>query len=226
MATIDLTERYDRERYLAGGRRAWTLDRSAKPVRAIVVHHSAAFYGPRLGLAATGDEELVQLDALAADHHARFGVGPGYHYVAFPSGRLYAVGKAGTHRAHTKGRNPASGERWNVEAIGVCAMGDYEAGEPSAPLLATLTEAVGEIRGYGFAESALIPVHAHGLAPTVDASGRPFSQATACPGRHFAPLASSLNAGTPASLDRDAVRVELAPIRRAADAIEELLAGA
>ena len=157
MATIDLTERYDRERYLAGGRRAWTLDRSAKPVRAIVVHHSAGFYGPRLGLAATGDEELVQLDALAADHHARFGVGPGYHYVAFPSGRLYAVGKAGTHRAHTKGRNPASGERWNVEAIGVCAMGDYEAGEPSAPLLAALTEAVGEIRGYGFAESALIP---------------------------------------------------------------------
>ena len=222
MATIDLTERYDRERYLAGGPRAWTLDRSANPVRAIVVHHSAGFYGPPLGLAATGDEELAQLDALAADHHARFGVGPGYHYVAFPSGRLYAGGKAGTHRAHTNGRNPESGERWNVEAIGVCAMGDYEAGEPSA----ALTEAVGEIRGYGFAEPGLIPVHAHGLAPTVDGSGRPFSQATACPGPQLAPLASPLNAGTPASLDRDDVRLELAAIRRAAAAIEELLAGA
>ena len=225
MATIDLTERYDRLRYLAGGSERWRLDRVARPVRGVVLHHAAGFYGEGLGLGATGDEEVAQLDALAADHRARFGVGPGYHYVAFPSGRLYAAGKAGTHRAHTKGRNPASGERWNVDAIGVCAMGDYEAGEPSAPLLAALTEAVGEIRGYGFAEPAMIPVHAHGLVPTVDASGRPFSQATACPGRHVAPLVSSLNGDTPTSLDRDAVLVELAAIRRAADAIEELLAG-
>ena len=123
---IDLTDRYFATEFMRGGVARWKLDRDAWPCRAIVLHHAAGWYGPPLGADASRRDEEQRIDSLARDHHARFGIGPGYHYVAFPSGRLYAVGKAGTQRAHTKGRNPETGERWNIEAIGVCALGDYE----------------------------------------------------------------------------------------------------
>ena len=123
---IDLTERYFATEFMRGGVARWKLDRNAWPVRAIVLHHAAGWYGSPLGPDASRREEEERIHSLARDHRARFGIGPGYHYAAFPSGRLYAVGKAGTHRAHTKGRNPETGERWNVDAIGVCALGDYE----------------------------------------------------------------------------------------------------
>ena len=148
---IDLTDRYFATEFMRGGVARWKLDRSAWPCRAIVLHHAAGWYGPPLGSDASRLEEEQRIHSLARDHYARFGIGPGYHYVAFPSGRLYAVGKAGTQRAHTKGRNPESGERWNIEAIGICALGDYERegrDEPSPGLREAIEEAVEEIRGF------------------------------------------------------------------------------
>ena len=149
--TIDLTDRYFATEFMRGGVARWKLDRTAWPCRAIVLHHAAGWYGSPLGADASRHDEEQRIHSLARDHHTRFGIGPGYHYVAFPSGRLYAVGKAGTQRAHTKGRNPESGERWNIEAIGICALGDYERegrGEPSPGLREAIEEAVEEIRGF------------------------------------------------------------------------------
>ena len=187
--TIDLTNEFDSAAYMEGA--SWALDRGEFPVRAIPVHHTAGFYGRELGPDASEAEEGAQLFSMAADHHSRFGIGPGYNYVAFPSGRLYAVGKAGTHRAHTKGRNPETGERWNVDGIAVCAMGNYEQGEPTQALLQAIRQAVTEIRGFSFARVA--PAYPHGRIPTVNSAGVAFSQATDCPGRNLAPFVAGLN---------------------------------
>jgi hypothetical protein len=219
---IDLIDRYVTAEFMPGGPARWTLDRGATPYRAIVLHHTAGWYGARLHAGASRDEEVSQIDAMARDHAARaaIGIGPAYNYVAFPSGRLYAVGRVGTHRAHTKGRNPRTGERWNVEAAAVCAMGDYErdgADELSSGLSAAIEAAVEEARAFPFT-IADAPLHGHGLIPTVDASGRAFPQATACPGRRLLPLVERLNTATRApGVDLTA---ELAAIRAAVDEIE------
>ncbi|MYA20967.1 MAG: hypothetical protein F4Z25_12155 [Chloroflexi bacterium] len=220
---IDLTDRYFATEFMRGGMARWKLDRDAWPVRAIVLHHAAGWYGPPLGPDASRREEEERVHSLARDHHARFGIGPGYHYVAFPSGRLYAVGKAGTHRAHTKGRNPETGRYWNVEAIGVCALGDYEhrgRDDPTPGLRDAIEEAVEEIRGFRFTLPNA-PVFGHGATPTVDASGDSAPQATSCPGRRLTPLLEALNRPAPPD-----VSAELAAIRAAAEAIERKLRAA
>ena len=220
---IDLTERYFATEFMRGGMARWKLDRDAWPVRAIVLHHAAGWYGSPLGPEASRREEEQRIHSLARDHHARFGIGPGYHYVAFPSGRLYAVGKADTHRAHTKGRNPETGRYWNVDAIGVCALGDYERArrdEPTAGLREAIADTVEEIRGFRFSVPGA-PVFGHGMTPTANASGDPLPQATSCPGRRLSPLLTTLN--RPAAPD---VSADLAAIRAAAEAIERKLAAA
>jgi len=220
---IDLTERYFATEFMRGGMARWKLDRDEWPVRAIVLHHAAGWYGPPLGPEASRRAEEERIHSLARDHRARFGIGPGYHYVAFPSGRLYAVGKAGTHRAHTKGRNRKTGERWNVDAIGICALGDYHRGgrdEPTSGLLAAIVAAVEEIRGFRFTLPE-VPVFGHGAVPAVNSSGATVPQATSCPGRRLIPLLAPLN--RPEAPD---VGAELAAIRAAAEAIERKLAAA
>ena len=220
---IDLTDRYFATEFMRGGVARWKLDRSAWPCRAIVLHHAAGWYGSPLGADASRHDEEQRIHSLARDHHARFGIGPGYHYVAFPSGRLYAVGKAGTQRAHTKGRNPESGERWNIEAIGICALGDYERegrDEPSPGLREAIEEAVEEIRGFWLTLPGA-PAFGHGAVPAVNSSGAPVPQATSCPGRRLSPLLAALNRPAPPDL-----AAELAAIRAAADAIERKLQAA
>lgn len=220
---IDLTDRYFATEFMRGGAARWMLDREAWPVRAIVLHHAAGWYGPPLGADAPRREEEERIRSLARDHHARFGIGPGYHYVAFPSGRLYAVGKAGTQRAHTKGRNPETGTRWNIDAIGVCALGDYERSgrdDPTSSLHEAIAEAVEEIRGFRFTVPNA-PVFGHGTVPTVNSSGTAFPQATSCPGRRLTPLLATFDRPAPPD-----VSVELAAIRAAADAIERKLRAA
>lgn len=178
----DVTDRYDVPAYREGNPARWTVDRVDRPVRAIVVHHTAGWYGRTLTAAATEQREIEQIDALAEDHRTRFGIGPGYHYLAFPSGRVYAVGKWDTHRAHTTGRNTATGEYWNVDAIGICAFGNYEKAEPSDALVLAMTDAVEQVRALA---GSHVPLYGHGAAPTVNALGTPQPQATACPGRYL-----------------------------------------
>jgi hypothetical protein len=103
----DLTERYEEPQYYEGDIARWTLERVDQPVRAIVVHHTAGWYGRALTAAAMSQREIEQIDALARDHRTRFRIGPGYHYLVFPSGRVYAAGRtAHTRRAATP--RPAS----------------------------------------------------------------------------------------------------------------------
>lgn len=186
MSAIDLTDRWPD----FGGARF--VNRAHSPLNAIVLHHSAGWYGPRLSSAALADEEREQLDRLAADHRQRFAVGPGYHYAVFPSGRYYAVGKAGTSRAHTKGRQAETGDYWNERAIGIVVFGDYEtagADSPGADLVIAINAAVAEVKSFplGLREPRL-RVYGHGLAPTVDGAGVSYPQATSCPGRRLLPL--------------------------------------
>ncbi|MDP2328821.1 MAG: N-acetylmuramoyl-L-alanine amidase [Dehalococcoidia bacterium] len=215
MTTTDLTNRYHLDSYMEGGPARWTLDRGRLPVRAVILHHTGGWYGRPLDASATVAEEIAQVDALARDHQARFGIGPGYHYLAFPSGRLYAVGKWGTQRAHTMGRDPATGERWNVQAVGVCAFGNFEAELPVAGTVAAVRAALGEVDRIA---GRVLPVIPHGETPSADASGRGFAQATACPG---ALLRATLVRG-----DESAVHADLDAVRRGVRAAQDRLAEA
>jgi hypothetical protein len=49
--TIDLTDRYNIGRYMRSSPGAWTVDREDEPVRALMVHHTAGWYGPPSGAA-------------------------------------------------------------------------------------------------------------------------------------------------------------------------------
>lgn len=180
--TIDLTSRYATVAFMRGGPGAWTNNRTLNPVSRGYLHHTAGWYGPRLTERATEDQERQQIDAVAADHFTRFGIGPGYVYLVFPSGRSYAVGKWGTHRAHTKGRDPITKKPHNVIGIGVCAFGNYEDEQPTQAMLRALAETMQEVESYA---GRTLPWTAHGQTPTVDSAGNNLPQGTACPGKNL-----------------------------------------
>lgn len=207
MATpIDLTDRYEVYKDLERGGKyqwdmgAWVVEdrtRSLPQVQALVVHHWAGFYGPELTPAATSTQEIAQIDRCAADHLDRFGIGPGYNYIAFPSGRSYAVGKWSTHRAHTKGRAPASAipeeqwQYWSWNWIGraVAAAGSGNADDPEDKLEQAIKDCLDEMRA--LPEHMVhpdAPTYTHRGIPTVDSVGNELSQGTACPGDHLASL--------------------------------------
>lgn len=233
MGAIDLTARYDNDRWMTLGRATWVIDRRAQPVSAVVLHHSAGWYGAALDADASDVAELAFLDAMAADHVGRFGIGPGYHYVAFPSGRLYAVGKWGTQRAHARGWNAVTGTTWNIDAIGVCAAGNYEAAEPTSLLLGALTAAVTEVRTFARQQ---VPMFSHGRLMTADAAGRTLDQATACPGSNLIAWLDTLDPGSapPAVLPTptvpaatgSALRAAVTQARQSLDEAMRLLDGA
>lgn len=228
MSSIDLTDRYFEDRYLEGGPTAWIVDRQAWPVRGVVVHHTAGWYGPALTPLSTIDEETAQLDACAQHHRSSFGVGPGYHYAAFPSGRLYAIGKWGTQRAHTKGRHADSLAPFNLDTIGIVAFGDYESNSPSRQLVAAMQQGIAEVfRIAGTPLAVLGHGEAHALAVT--SSGAPLLEATACPGRHLLVALRSRDAEPPApgipappapAGDAGGAAAALEHIRTAAQALE------
>jgi hypothetical protein len=192
MVTIDLTDKYFSTIYMRGGRQQWWRD--VMEVEYIIVHHTAGFYGPALTAFSSRNEEEAQIERMAEDHFSRFGIGPGYHYVICPSGRRYAVGKAGTHRAHTKGRydriDDLSRPRWNRTAIGVVLFGDFETSIPNPKAIASLDEVVDEIRRW--ANKPNMDVLFHGQVPTVNRDGDPYSQGTNCPGRFLLSLLASM----------------------------------
>lgn len=216
--SIDVTARYDTPEFFTGARSTWALDRAKQPVRAIVLHHTAGWYGAPLSARATEAQERAQVDALARDHQGRFGIGPGYHYLAFPSGRLYLAGRLDTQRAHTKGRNPAGRVAWNIEAIGICAFGNFEVDTPPAALLDALRAAVEEARRFA---GAAVAVHPHGRTPSVDSAGGVVAQATACPGKHLLTRLDDLATAPP--VPEADVRAELITARARIDAALGLL---
>jgi hypothetical protein len=193
MTTIDLTDRFNNTLYMKGGVHIWV--RSVYDVEHIIVHHTAGFYGEALTVFSSPSQEERQIHLMAEDHHARFGIGPGYHYVVVPSGRKYAVGKAGTHRAHTKGRydhiDSLTRPRWNDTAIGVVLFGDFMTRGPTPQAVESLHDVVEEIRKW--AKKPLMSVRFHGTVPTVNRDGDPYSQGTNCPGTFLTSMLASMN---------------------------------
>ncbi|KKM59896.1 hypothetical protein LCGC14_1547460 [marine sediment metagenome] len=199
-APIDLTELYYNEAHMRGGIVPWLLNRANVPVEGIIIHHTAGWYGPRLYANSSRDAEVRQLDAMAADHFERFGIGPGYHYAVFPSGRSYAIGKYGTHRAHTKGRRPTRdplplgsdarfgllNPRYNNIALGLVVFGDYEreqspvtaGGNVQAGIRSVLKDVARYVSGN-------LWLGVHGMMRTVTKDGTPMAQTTLCPGKHL-----------------------------------------
>lgn len=175
---IDLISRFANR---AGG---YPVNRQTVPVRALIVHHTAGWYGSKLDGAATQSQEVGRLEALTDDHRARFGMGPGYTYAAFPSGRLYALRAVGMSGAHTKGRNPETGRLWNEDGVAVVAFGNYETDGVPRGILDAIKEATNEVAGWPFT-AAELRQHLHGTIPTVNKAGVAFDQQTACPGRHL-----------------------------------------
>lgn len=162
----------------------WSMPSARLEVRAVILHHWAGWYGPRLTASATASQEFEQLVACARDHRARFGIGPGYNLIVFPSGRVWAVGRHGTHRAHTKGRDAKSMRPWNEVGRSVCVAGNLSEEPVGMPLARGIRTAVAEVMSW----PGVIPdivVHEHGLIPTVDSAGTRYSQATECPGRNL-----------------------------------------
>jgi len=181
---IDATAYFNTGEFMAGGPERWAL--AAPPeVHAVLLHHWGGWYGPRLDAKATPSEEFAQIVGCARDHRERFGIGPGYSLNVFPSGRVWAVGKHGTHRAHTAGREPQTRERWNVVGRAVAVAGDYETEDVTVTLARGIRDAIAEVTRWPGAGRNL-PVFEHGLTPTVDSAGVMFAQATPCPGRNLA----------------------------------------
>ncbi len=190
--TIDVTERYNTDQYMRGGPAAWAIEEPMPEVTGIMVHHWAGWFGPVLNSYASPELELQRLDALADFHSTAWGIGPGYNLVAFPSGRLWAVGKHGTHRAHTKGRRPLSAPpdgprmKWNYVGRAVVAAGNWQDEEPPQLLVDALRDGVQEIRSWpGVSPTA--NVYAHRNVPTVSMNGTLLNQATLCPGEKLLP---------------------------------------
>lgn len=123
---VDFSGPFATSEYMEGGILAWTIDRNRFPFRALSVHHYAGDYVA--GLERTMQQERAEIVALARDHNSRFGIGPGYRYVAFAhSGRIYKVGRDDTRRAAVRYWNQASGNPWNIDIDSLAFVGDWDA---------------------------------------------------------------------------------------------------
>lgn len=177
----DLTGRYFNTRFMHPEPNSWVVDRDEFPVVGAAIHHTAGFYGRHLPTRVPAAQEIDQLDAMAADHLNRYGIGPAYHYAVMPSGNPYAIGKWGTHRAHTAGRNPETLNLWNREVIGVVLFGDFSKYPPTLPQRFGTLEVVEEIKRISQLEHLTIRGHReHDSIPTQRFPHG--QQTTSCPG--------------------------------------------
>lgn len=200
---IDLTDRYHTPEFQAefshSGRRIdWTIDRDEEPVRALMIHHTTGFYlGVELDEHSTQEEEVAELDEMARDHRERFGIGPGYYYAGFPSRRLYAIGKYGTHRAHVKGVNPETQNLWNRESLAIVAFGNFQTSPVSPGIRGAIQLGIHEVRQIVGDDVAL---YGHREVP-----GNPTQ--TSCPGDRLMPFVEAWRAlGPPPTPTEQAIQ--------------------
>lgn len=171
----DLTDRFHTVEFMQGGPGRWAIDRTAVPFRNIAIHHSTEVNGFAYGVPIEGttrQQEEQAILALALDHRARFGIGPGYNYIGFQSGRLYAVGKAGTERRHTSNTDGRSdGNTWNRDTLAFCMFGGFEQREPSQALKQAIRAEIDRARGWSIMATN----------PRIDGH-RGYNPRTSCPG--------------------------------------------
>ena len=175
MSAIDLTDRYFTDEWMQGGRSAWLIDRSEVPFANYIVHHAG--YDTRLTESSSRANEEIVIDAIARNHRARLGIGPGYYELIAPSGRRYAVGKAGTRRRHTSNHNPATGRAWNWNSYGACFLQNAEDVIPGPDALEAFEASIADVRSWEHLTRPNLRVMGH----------RDSGFATACPGEHLMP---------------------------------------
>jgi hypothetical protein len=216
---IDLSDRFHTPEFI-DSIPARTVNRTTRPFQNIILHHTTAVmsasgipmaYGIRTdGGATTRQQEENAILGLARDHRARFGIGPGYYYVGFHSGRFYAVGKVGTERRHTSNTDGRiDGRTWNYDSMAVCLFGNFNAAQPSEAMKQGLTQVIAQIMSWPFtAQDVRIMGHR-------DANPR-----TECPGDN----AMRLILPPPADhAKHETIRAHVTEIRTRLDAIEALL---
>ena len=159
---IDLISRYHNTTYMRGGPQAWTVNRQQVPIDNFFIHHIAGWYGPRLTASATQAQERAQIDSLARDHYNRFGIGPGYNYCVFPSGRLYAVGAVGTSRRHTSNINPATGRQWNWNSVAFVFFGNFDVEWPTEAAIQAVNKEINWLRTLSIVNGATALTRRHG----------------------------------------------------------------
>ena len=109
--------------------------------------------------AATITREVKAMQAMQAMHMSMGWVDLGYHYVVFPSGRIYEGRPDTVYGAHAKGGN---------DQIGFSFAGNYERDRPTIAALAAYQE-----------------WHDHHKITGVTGHYRVPGNATACPGKHL-----------------------------------------
>ena len=100
------------------------------PKTGVILHHTVTASTSR-----SEAMELAHIDSIARWHLTtnswkKWKFDFGYHYIIFPSGRTYHVGKDETVRAHTGGVDE-KGRRYNELYIGVALVGNFVTTEPN-----------------------------------------------------------------------------------------------
>jgi len=184
---LDMTDRYFSSTYMKPRPQDWKIDRSGVGhIEFIVVHHSAGWYGNALTDSSSEGAQIEMIDALAADHADRFGIGPGYHYI-IASTQAFAVGKWGTHRAHTAGTHEISQVKYNHNSIGICVLGNADREPITLKQRQLLRHTVDEI--IRISGELYLPVIGHNEANVIKSERFPNGrQTTTCPGKYLLPL--------------------------------------
>lgn len=179
IGVIDATDFFNTERFMLGSH---TLSRSEHPVEALSLHH---WVGWRLPATATVQEEFDRLIQVADFHYDKYNIGPAYWTCGYASGRVWAVGKFGSHRASVAGRSPASRALWNYRLVAHAQAGNFEVDAVTEGDARALIIAFTEMYSWPTVTPET-PIYEHGLTPTVNSRGVVYSQSTACPGRNIA----------------------------------------
>jgi len=143
----------------------------------ITVHHSAMEAGPQGRSSQSASGYTV---AGTQEHHIDAnGWGDiGYHFLIDPDGRIYAGRGLQWQGAHAGGADGAN----NVENIGVCLLGNFQAERPTARAVASLQRLLDDLRDRFGIPLAAVTGHQH-------------FKNTACPGRYLQPWVDAYSSG-------------------------------
>jgi len=215
----DLTDRFHTSEFMRNGPQAWAMNRQAVPFQQIIIHHTTEAngwaYGVNLNNTLSQAQEELAILALARDHFNRFGIGPGYNFLVFPSGRMYAVGKAGTQRRHTSNSHGRTdGRTWNYDSVAICAFGDYNTRTPTQAMLTAIKEEIESIKGWSItAPNPRLMTH------------REANPSTACPGNNLQAFVETLRNPTKPPIDTAGALAKLELAQVHLDAAKRILKG-
>ncbi len=146
----------------------------------ITLHHTAQVPGTRFDGSLSDSIDVLQ--KVQRNHMQQQGYGDiGYHFLIDAQGRIFEGRALQYQGAHAGKRNSVNN---NVKNIGVCMIGNYEYGQPSASAMRSLEDLLVQLRSkYGIDRSS---IKSHGEL-----------KATECPGPMLARWTSSYRSSGP-----------------------------